>query len=84
MFFVTAYNTLKTKPIVKTFCWKNKYHFFRNKSFVYQFSVPTTKSRLFHVHDCSYVHVSSKPISLIKRKIEYLTKALSIYIHETE
>ena len=30
---VTAYNILTTKPIVKTFCCKNKCHFLPNKKF---------------------------------------------------
>ena len=70
----SAYNTLTTKPIVKKFCLKNKCHFFPNK----KFRLPIFNSYLFNrIKIVSiYAHVSSKPISLIERRIEYLTKAL--------
>ena len=69
---VSAYNTLTTEPIVKKICWKNKGHFFPKKSFVYQFLISYSFNRIMIVP--VYTHVSSKLLSSIKRKIEYLTK----------
>ena len=74
VFSVSAFNTLTTEPIVKKFCWKNKCHFFLTK----QFRLPIFNFYSFNRIKIVpvYTHVSSKPLSLIKGRIEYLTKAL--------
>ena len=72
---VSAYNTLTTKTIVKNiFARKTNAIFFPNK----RLRLPIFNSYLFNRIRIVpiFVHASSKPISLIIRRIEYLTKAL--------
>ena len=68
---VSACNTLTTTLIVKKLCQKNKIHLAIFNSYLFN----SIKILLI------YAHILSKPISLIKKRIEYLTKAFLIQIH---
>ena len=69
---VSAYNTLTTKPTLKIFYWKMKCNVFPNKKFNLPIFNPDNRTKIVLI----YANVSSKFISLIKRRIEYLNKAL--------
>ena len=81
IFSVFAYNTLTTKTIMKKiFARKTNAVSFPNK----KLRLPISNSYLFNRIRIVpiYAHVSSKPISLIIRRIEYLTKALLVKFPE--
>ena len=69
---IFPYNTLTTKPIVKIFYWKKKCNVFPNKKFNLPIFNSDNRTKIVLI----YANVSSKPISLIKRRIEYLNKEL--------
>ena len=73
---VSACNTLTTTPIVKKLCHKNNCYFFPTK----KIHLPIFNSYLLNRIRILliYAHVLPKPIPLIKKRIEYLTKALLI------
>ena len=69
---VSAYNTIKTKPIVKNFCWKNKCHFLPNKTFRLVLSQISIFERKRH-NDANKTFPPPPPICVIPR---VLTKSI--------